>query len=99
MSHMDLGQPFLVAVKEILTARMPSVPVYLSGVTGSDDELDYPYLVSWPIPPSRFIAYLARTLVSGASRLPLIGVGPAPSSVTAVLGRDSSAAFGRPPVL
>ena len=99
MSDMDLGQPFLVAIEALLTARMPSVPVYLSGVTGTDDELDYPYLVAWPIPPSRFIANLAGTLVPGDCRLQLTGVGLDPSSVTAVLGRASSALVGRRPVI
>ena len=78
--------PFLVAVKEILTARMPSVPVYLP----VSPARRRPTTRTWSPadPPSRFIANLARTLVQG---LPVAAdrCRPRPSSVTG--GRASSA--------
>lgn len=95
----DLAQPFLAAATGLIRDRLPFTTVHISGVKGSDDDLSYPYIVVWPIPPSRSPVNLAGTLIAGDCRLQLVGVALDPFGVTTVLDRAGAALVGQRPLI
>lgn len=95
----DLGRPFLEYVKTQINTALPSTPVWISGVEGRDEDLTYPYLVIWPVPPTRGVANLTGTLRPADVWMQMVGVALDPSGVITVLERAAGAIVGRRPVI
>jgi hypothetical protein len=55
----QISRPFQNAVKAMVQARVPAWQYHFGGVQVPSEQLEYPYLVQWPVPAvndARFVA-------------------------------------------
>lgn len=95
MSGAQVSRPFQNAVRGLVEARLPGHPYHYGGVRVPDSELEYPYLVHWPVPATGQIANLAGNLIPKLNECRFVVCGRDADEVLWALDEIAAALIGK----
>lgn len=103
MTISDPSRAHAHALYDLLTAALSGPPtgyqLYFGGVTATDADLTFPYLIVWPPPGARTQINLAGTMSALVTTIQVTAVGRDVDEVLAALDRAATALQGVRPAL
>jgi hypothetical protein len=94
-----ISRPFQLAVKAMVQAQTPTWQYHYSGVQIPNEDLEFPYIVQWPVPARGFIANLGGNLIPKINEARFVVVGKDGDEVLWGLDQVSEALHGKRPVI
>jgi hypothetical protein len=93
----QISRPFQNAVKAMVQARVPAWQYHFGGVQVPSEQLEYPYLVQWPVPATGLIANLAGNLIPAVNDARFVACGRDIDEVLWGLDEVAAALIGQRP--
>lgn len=94
----QISRPFQLAVKAMVQARV-TWQYHYGGVQIPDDQLQYPYIVQWPVPAAGLIVNLAGNLIPAVNDARFVACGKDVDEVLWALDEIGTALNGQRPVI
>ncbi len=95
----QISRPFQYAIKAMVEAQIPGWQYHYGGVQIPNENLEYPYIVQWPVPARGVIANLGGNLIPKINDVRFVVCGKDSDEVLWALDEVSSALLGERPVI
>lgn len=95
----QISRPFQDAIRAMVEARVPAWQIHYGGIQVPDDQIQYPYLVQWPVPATGVIANLAGNLIPAVNDTRFVACGKDVDEVLWALDEINTALLGQRPAI